>query len=113
MFEFMFFVFTSQQTRGLSDPIVSAPRLVITRVRPEFDDALDDFLRQKRELRLEHASELRKVKAFVVREAAGGYHLLNVRLTEDALSIPITEAVALALHELSHGSSEPARRRIG
>ena len=51
-------------------------------MRPEFDDALDDFLRQKRELRLEHASELRKVKAFVVREATGGDHILNVRLIE-------------------------------
>ncbi len=81
MFEFMFF-FTFTNNEGVSDPIVSALRLVITRVRPEFDDALDDFLRQKRELRLEHASELRTMKAFVVREAAGGDHVLNVRLIE-------------------------------
>ena len=51
-------------------------------MRPELDDALDDFLWQKRELRLEHASELRTMKAFVVREAAGGDHVLNVRLIE-------------------------------
>ena len=82
MFEFMFLFLLHKQTRGLSDSIVSAPRLVIARVRPEFDDALDDFLRQKRELRLEHASELRKVKAFVVREATGCDHVLNVRLIE-------------------------------